>query len=177
MKKCLIVIDYQKDFVNGALPCGQMAIDIENNIYNKIQEYKNNADDVIFTYDTHYEKDFNTTTEGKLFPLHCVENTEGWELYGKIKEFKNEEFLAKDTYGSPDLCNRLNMDDYSEIEFIGVATNICVLHNVIMFYNTSPETKIIVDASCCASFDKTLHNQALDIMSGFGINVINREDV
>ena len=178
MRKCLVVVDYQKDFVDGALPCGQMAIDIEDNIYNKIQKYRENEDDVLFTFDTHLEEDYKNTTEGKIFPLHCVEGTEGWELYGKIKDLCENPYndIIKETYGSFNLAMSLFDGCYDEVEFIGVATNVCVLHNVILFYNDSPETKITVDASCCASFDKTLHEQALDMMQGIGVNVINRKE-
>lgn len=52
MKKLLVVIDYQNDFVNGSLGF-QEAVALEDYLADLIKEYHNNNDDVIFTYDTH----------------------------------------------------------------------------------------------------------------------------
>ena len=85
MKKLLVVIDYQNDFVNGSLGF-QEAVALEDYLADLIKEYHNNNDDVIFTYDTH-QKNYLTTQEGKNLPVaHCLENTEGWQLYGKIHD-------------------------------------------------------------------------------------------
>ena len=86
MKKVLVVIDYQKDFVDGALGF-KKAETLEDGIYNKVKNYLDNGDKVIFTYDTHYEN-YLETREGKSLPVpHCYINTEGHELYGKLNEF------------------------------------------------------------------------------------------
>ena len=88
MKKLLVVIDYQNDFVNGSLGF-QEAVALEDYLADLIKEYHNNNDDVIFTYDTH-QKNYLTTQEGKNLPVaHCLENTEGWQLYGKIHDLAN----------------------------------------------------------------------------------------
>ena len=79
MKKLLIVVDYQNDFVNGSLGFDK-AKEIENNIAGKIMKYRNDNDDIIFTYDTHYDNYLNTY-EGKHLPVaHCIENTDGHKL-------------------------------------------------------------------------------------------------
>ena len=80
MKKTLIVIDMQKDFVDGSLGTSE-AVAILDNVKNKIEEYKKNGDEIIFTRDTHQE-DYMSTNEGKHLPVvHCVEGTPGWEIY------------------------------------------------------------------------------------------------
>ncbi len=98
MKKLLVVIDYQNDFVNGSLGF-QEAVALEDYLADLIKEYHNNNDDVIFTYDTH-QKNYLTTQEGKNLPVaHCLENTEGWQLYGKIHDLaKNDKKIIKETY-------------------------------------------------------------------------------
>ncbi len=80
MKKLLVVIDYQNDFVNGALGF-KKAEQLEEGIYNKVKEYLNAGDNVIFTYDTH-TKEYLNTREGKNLPVsHCIINTKGHDLW------------------------------------------------------------------------------------------------
>ena len=107
MKKLLIVVDYQNDFVDGALGFPK-AKEIENNIVNKINEYKNNNDEVIYTLDTHYEN-YMTTKEGENLPIpHCIKGTFGHEIHGKVKELSNGHLLIeKETFGSRDLMKYL----------------------------------------------------------------------
>ena len=89
MKKLLVVIDYQNDFVNGALGF-KKAEELENNIYEKVNKYLENEDYILFTYDTHTEEYLNTR-EGRNLPIpHCIVDTKGHELYGKLKEFNKE---------------------------------------------------------------------------------------
>ena len=88
MNKILVVIDYQKDFVDGTLGFDEAKL-LEIGIYNKVNEYLRNDHRVIFTYDTHLDN-YLETREGKNLPvIHCIDKTEGHELYGDLKEFKN----------------------------------------------------------------------------------------
>ena len=173
MKKLLIVVDYQNDFVSGSLGFEE-AKKIENNIANKIKEYRNNNDDIIFTYDTHYEN-YLDTYEGKHLPIaHCIENTDGHKLYGVIESLKNEndKCFNKNTFGSKDLFFYLLENNYSQIELCGVVTNICVISNAVLAKTAQPEIDIIVDKNCVASNDDTLNNNALDVMKSLHITVI-----
>lgn len=173
MKKLLIVVDYQNDFVNGSLGFNK-AKEIENNIADKIIKYRNDNDDIIFTYDTHYDNYLNTY-EGKHLPVtHCIENTDGHKLYGVIESLKNEndKCFCKNTFGSKDLFLYLLENNYSQIELCGVVTNICVISNAVLAKTAQPEIDIIVDKNCVASNDDTLNNNALDVMKSLHITVI-----
>ena len=78
MKKTLIVIDMQNDFIDGSLGTDE-AVKIMPNVRKKIEEYRSNGDEIIFTRDTHGE-DYLSTPEGKKLPVvHCVKNTHGWQ--------------------------------------------------------------------------------------------------
>lgn len=181
MEKVLVVIDYQNDFVNGSLGF-KRAEELENGIYEKVISYLKDGHKVIFTYDTHSEN-YLETREGKNLPiLHCRMNTEGHMLYGKVNEFVNGEntiHLNKYSFGiSPQEIIRLSEklgDNIEQIEFVGVVTNICVISNIVMFQSKYINSEIIVDASLCASFDKKLHEKALDVMEGLQVKVINRK--
>ena len=79
MKKTLIVIDMQNDFIDGSLGTDE-AVKIVPNVRKKIEEYRSNSDEIIFTRDTHGE-DYLNTPEGKKLPVvHCVKNTHGWQI-------------------------------------------------------------------------------------------------
>ena len=181
MKKLLVVIDYQNDFVNGSLGF-KKAEELEDGIYNKVKKYLNEGHSVVFTYDTH-TKEYLNTREGKNLPVsHCIINTEGHELYGKLKEFKEDSntiHINKYSFGiSPQEIIRLSEklgDNIEQIEFVGVVTNICVISNIVILQSQYINADILVDASLCASFDEELHEKALDVMEGLQVKVINRK--
>ena len=148
MKKILVVVDYQKDFVNGSLGFDK-AVTLEKGIYQKIKQYKQNSDEVVFTFDTH-DDNYLQTQEGRNLPVpHCLRNTEGWDLYGKIADLCDEtsKRFKKITFGSLELADYLTNKDYVSVELIGVVSNICVISNAIIAKAALPEAEIIVDAS------------------------------
>ena len=181
MKKLLVVIDYQKDFVDGTLGF-EKAVSLENGIYDKVNKYLKVNNKVLFTYDTHLDN-YLDTREGKNLPVvHCLRGTEGHGLYGKLKEFSNKEnTIHYEKYGfgmAPSdmikLANEIG-DDIKEIEIVGVVTNICVISNVVMFQSQFRNAEVVVDGSLCASFDESLHEKTLDVIEGLQGKVINRQ--
>lgn len=180
MSKLLVVVDYQHDFVEGALGFPK-AKTLEDGIYNKVNEYIANGDKVVFTYDTH-DENYLETREGKNLPIpHCIFRTKGHKLYGKLKEFvreKDTEHIYKKSFGiSPydihHIIRKLN-PNIDTIEIIGIVTNMCVISNAVMFQSEYINSEIIVDASLCAGFNEDLHEKALDVLESIHINVINR---
>lgn len=180
MKKLLVVIDYQKDFVDGTLGF-KKAETLESGIYDKVKKYLENGDRVLFTYDTHYEE-YLETREGKNLPVvHCIKGTHGHELYGRLNEFLGKEntlHYEKEGFGlAPKDVIKLSEElgeEINEIELVGVVTNICVISNVVMLQSQYRNAEILIDASLCASFDDSLHDKALDVAEGIHVKVINR---
>lgn len=173
MKKLLIVVDYQNDFVDGSLGF-KKALDIKVNLINKIMKYHENKDDVIFTMDTH-DEDYLNTVEGKYLPVkHCIKNTYGHELYPEIKTLvmDSDKIFEKNTFPSIDLANYLRDKEYESIELCGVVSNICVLSNAIMVKASLPNTRIFIDRKAIASNDDDLENKAIDILRNLHIEVI-----
>lgn len=120
--KLLLVIDYQNDFVDGSLGFDK-AKELEDKIYQKIMAYHNNHDEVVFTYDTHHENYLDTQEGHKLPIAHCIEGTQGWELYGKIKNLEGYK-IKKNTFGASELFAFLKNSRYSEIELVGLQQGI-----------------------------------------------------
>lgn len=180
MKKLLVVIDFQKDFVDGALGFNK-AKTLEAGIYEKVKNYLENGDKVVFTYDTHYDN-YLETREGKNLPVvHCIKGTIGHGLYGRLKEFKDTEntfHYNKEAFGlaPKDMINLVNEigEDIDEIEFTGVVSNMCVISNIVIFQSQYFNANISVDASLSASFDDELNNKALDVIESLQVKVTNR---
>lgn len=174
MKKILVVVDMQKDFVDGALGTSE-AVAIVDNVVNKIDKFDG---DIIVTYDTHFEN-YMETQEGKNLPVpHCIKGTDGWQLDSKVQAaLKNKAYrvIEKPTFGSTELPEYIKVN-YSntevEFELIGLCTDICVVSNALMLKANFIESKVSVDASCCAGVTVDSHNAALTTMKMCQVNVI-----
>ncbi len=175
MKTCLIVVDYQNDFVDGALGFDGAA-HIEARIADTIDHVRQMGGDIVFTMDTH-DDDYLTTEEGKNLPVpHCVKGTIGHQLRPKIAAKKHDEdaVFEKPTFPSFDVAAYLKKGQYDLVKLVGLVSNICVISNAIMAKAALPNAKIVVDTAAIASFDANLHEKALDVMEGLHIHLENR---
>lgn len=166
MKKTLIVVDMQKDFIDGALGTKE-AVAIVENVKKKIAEYQANGDEIIFTRDTH-QADYLQTNEGKHLPVeHCIEGTAGWQIY-KGLEVPGAIYINKPNFGY------VGWADYrlEEVEMVGLCTDICVVSNALILKATFPEIKVTVDASCCAGVTPESHEAALTTMKMCQVEVV-----
>ena len=177
MKKLLVVVDYQNDFVDGALGFPGAEI-LDKKIAAKIAAYRGNGDEVVFTFDTHAE-DYLKTQEGLRLPIaHCIKDSDGWNLFGETAAFLTPDspVFLKTSFGSPELGEFIGKGGYDEIEFVGLVSNMCVLSNAVIAKAADPEARIIIDASCTDSFDPILNEKALDVMQALHMDVVNREE-
>lgn len=175
MKILLIVVDFQNDFVDGALgfPAAEA---LDQPICAKIRAYQEENAEVVFTFDTH-EADYLTTQEGQKLPVeHCIKGSKGWQLYGKTATFCTQQTrcFEKPTFASSDLMRFVAEGGYQQVELCGLVSNICILSNAVLVKAALPEARIIVDARCTDSFDAVLHQKALDVLEGIQVSVINR---
>lgn len=174
MKKILVVVDIQNDFVDGTLGTPE-AVAIIDNAAEKIKSFDG---DIFVTFDTHYEN-YMDTLEGKKLPVpHCIKGTDGWQLNVKIADaLKNKSYktVEKLTFGSvelPELVKEVIGDETAEITLIGLCTDICVVSNALLLKANFLDSEICVDASCCAGVTRDTHNAALQTMKCCQINVI-----
>ena len=169
MKRTLIVIDMQNDFIDGALGTKE-AQAIVPNVKKKIEEYKARGDEIIFTRDTHFYN-YLETNEGKHLPVeHCIRNTHGWQIADGL-EVAGSSCIDKDTFGYLDWGYEYDLRT-NEIEILGLCTDICVVSNALILKATYPNANITVDASCCAGVTPESHQAALTTMKMCQINVI-----
>ena len=177
MKKILIVVDMQTDFIDGSLGSAE-AVAITPNAVRLIREWDG---DIITTLDTHGEQ-YLDTAEGKKLPVpHCIKGTAGWALHPQIQEAlagKCYETLEKSTFGSVELPARVRAlagDEPFALTVIGLCTDICVVSNVLLLKASFPEVPLAVDAACCAGVTPQAHEAALRTMMSCQIDVLNFE--
>ena len=182
--KLLFVIDMQNDFIDGVLGSSEAQA-----IVPKVVEKIENADNIIFTYDTH-GKDYLQTEEGKHLPIpHCIFREWGWKLNTAVFDAldvngANIFAKTKQTFGYPwDILRDfnsyedfvLNPEEVTEIEIVGLDTDFCVLANAMTLKAAFPNVPITIDAACCAGSTPEWHEKALDMLEHCHFNVINRE--
>lgn len=177
MNRYLFVIDYQNDFVDGALGFpGAEKLDAK--IAAKVRAYGKGH--VLFTRDTHFDN-YLETREGRNLPItHCIKGSKGWEVYGETAKALAE----VEAPGIDKLVFGMDVTDPAtaavlpekadEIELVGLVSNICVVSNAVVLQSRYPEATISVDAACTNSSDKVLHEKVLDVLSGFQVKVLNR---
>ncbi len=174
MKKFLIVVDMQKDFIDGALGSSQ-AQAIVPHVVQKILDFDG---EIFVTYDTH-SQDYLQTMEGKKLPVpHCIKGTAGWELDSRIaKALQGKSYISveKPTFGSvelPELIRKAAGDEPFSLELVGLCTDICVVSNAMLLKANFCEAQISVDASCCAGVTEATHQAALDTMRCCHIDIL-----
>lgn len=168
MKKTLIVIDMQNDFITGSLGTPE-AIAIVPKVKEKIATYQSAGHEIIYTRDTHTE-DYLNTPEGKKLPVkHCIKDSTGWQIADDLY-VKDSLCIDKPNFGWP-YWNTLNLEDVEEIELVGLCTDICVVSNALILKATFPNAEISVDASCCAGVTPQTHKAALETMKMCQITV------
>ena len=174
MRKILIVVDMQNDFIDAALGTKE-AVAIVDAVKEKIRSYP--AADVIATMDTH-GADYMNTQEGRNLPVpHCIRGTDGWQIRPDVAELlSGAKIYEKPNFGSIRLMEdmkALSLKEEIELELIGLCTDICVIFNAFLLKAAMPEVKISVDASCCAGVTPEKHLAALETMRSCQIQVTN----
>lgn len=176
--KYLIVVDMQNDFVSGALGSPE-AQAIVPAVRRKLESFSGH---VCFTLDTH-GPDYLSTQEGRLLPVsHCIADTPGWELTGELAglpALRDAKFYRKPTFASVELAQALadihRETPITEIELVGLCTDICVVSNALTLKGFLPDVPVYVDASCCAGTSPENHEAALRTMQCCQVGVRGQE--
>ena len=170
MKKAIVVVDMQKDFIDGALGTKEAQAMLPR-MEAKLAAARAAGTALVFTMDTHGE-DYLATQEGKRLPVpHCIRGTKGWEIAASLQLFVQAAVavVEKPSFGSTELPAVLA--GYDEIELVGLCTDICVISNALLLKAFYPEKRISVDASCCAGVTVESHEDALRAMKMCQVDV------
>ncbi len=174
MAKYLIVVDMQKDFIDGALGTAEAA-----GIVPAVQAFVSAWDGpVLFTRDTH-GAEYMETEEGKNLPVpHCLKGSEGWQIEEGLDAFRKEHacpVFDKVTFGSRGLGEYLAAENekekIEEVVLIGLCTDICVISNAFLVKAFLPDAHVAVAADCCAGVTPESHETALTAMRACQVEV------
>ena len=174
MKRLLIVVDMQNDFIDGVLGTPEAQAIIPN-VVNKIKDWNGN---IFYTFDNHKEN-YLSTQEGKNLPIeHCIIGENGWAIQSNVMSALMSvskgiiSGFGKESFGCPDLIKYIKQDKYDYIELVGVCTDICVISNALLLKSHFPEIEIAVDASCCAGTSPENHKAATAVMKSCQVTLI-----
>ena len=163
MKNVLVVVDMQKDFIDGVLGTKE-AVAIVDNVAEAIRSFDG---EVIFTRDTHFDN-YMETQEGRNLPVpHCIKGTEGWQIDKKLEALRTDEMKVfdKPTFGSVELAAYLKENkEVEQVTIVGLCTDICVISNALLIKANLPEVEITVLEKCCAGVTPQSHKNALEAM-------------
>ncbi len=163
MRKVIVVIDMQNDFIDGALGTKEAQAMLPH-LVAKLEREKDAL--LIFTQDTH-SKNYMETQEGRNLPvLHCIKPEKGWEIAPSLQPFvkKAAAVIEKPAFGSLELPKAVAKLHPDEVELVGLCTDICVISNAMILKAAFPELPVAVDASCCAGVTPASHDNALQAM-------------
>ena len=170
MKKLLVVVDMQNDFITGSLGTPEAQV-IVPAVVQKVKDAIAAGDEVVFTLDTHGE-DYLATQEGKRLPVvHCIKGTTGWQLESRLEGFALKRF-EKPTFGSMEMARFAAEESYDEVELVGLCTDICVISNAMIVKAALPQARIVVDSHCTAGVSPQSHERSLEAMESCQIDVI-----
>ena len=179
MKNMLVVIDYQVDFVDGALGFPDAEL-LDAGIAALLRAAAAGGDYIVYTMDTH-GADYLTSREGKALPVaHCIEGTTGWALYGETAAALDDVHaveLKKATFGVAPVDMLTLPEDVGQITLVGLVSNICLLSNACVFQARYPQAQVVVVRDLCASFDPALHEKTMDVLAGIQVRVVNKSAV
>ena len=167
MRKILVVIDMQNDFIDGSLGTKE-AQQIVPRVVEKMKEY--DPWNIYLTRDTHYEN-YLDTQEGRNLPVeHCIEGTHGWQLNDAVaKAAEKATVIDKPTFGYTGWGDM----EFEKIELVGLCTDICVISNAMIAKAFLPEVPVTVDAACCAGVTPESHRNALNAMKMCQVRIEN----
>ena len=168
--KILVVVDMQKDFIDGALGTPEAA-QIVPYVKKAIETFEGK---VLFTRDTHFE-DYMDTQEGRNLPVkHCIQGTPGWQIHPALDALRKTPPIDKRTFGASELPQALAAEENLEsVTFLGLCTDICVISNVMIVKAFFPEVPLIVDVAGCAGVTPQSHKNALEAMKMCQITIVN----
>ena len=166
MKKTLIVVDMQNDFIDMALGTPE-AVAILPAVKARIDAYAEAGHEILYTRDTH-EENYLDTPEGKKLPVkHCIRGTRGWQIAEGLY-LDGCRIIDKPNFGWP----HWQEEALEDVELIGLCTDICVVSNALIIKAAFPEASVKVNSACCAGVTPESHTAALTTMKMCQIDIL-----
>lgn len=168
-KRALVIVDVQNDFCPGgalAVNDGDQVVEPLNEL---IDEFLQSGEPVYESRDWHPPTTKHFAKYGGIWPVHCVQNTQGAEFHPKLRKDPRIQVVSKglgdtDCYSAfdeTDLAEQLRKQGVTEVWIGGLATDYCVKNTVLDAVKNGFEVKAIENAM-----------RAVDLKSGDGERAI-----
>lgn len=155
MKNVVIVVDMLKGFDNIGNLANPRVAKIILNIKRLLKKKTREGWKVIFLCDWHELND----KEFKMFPSHCIKDTEEAEIIDELQEFtKKAEIIKKPGFSGffkTNLGEVLERENPGKVIVVGVCTDICVL-NVVAELRFR-DYRVIIPVHCVETYDAPNH--------------------
>ena len=204
MRKALIIIDIQNDFFS----CFALAVKGGEEIIPVINQLMDKFDLVVATQDFHPADhgSFAANHSGKmpgevidlygldqiLWPVHCVQGSEGAAFSTQLKKEKIEKIITKgedpkiDSYSgffdngqrqNTGMAEFLKANEVNEIYVVGLATDYCVKFTALDGASLGFDTYVIKDATRAVNLQPGDYEKALEEMTENGVKVVQSADI
>ncbi|WP_457570193.1 nicotinamidase [Desulfurobacterium sp.] len=185
-KDALIVVDVQKDFCPGGalpVPFGDKVVE-PLNLYIKI--FSSAGLPIFATRDWHPENHISFKKNGGLWPVHCLQNSEGAEFHDNLRlppdafiinKGDRPELEAYSGFQGTLLDSLLKERGVKRVFVGGLATDYCVKHTVIGGLNLGYQVFLLSDAVAAVNVNPQDGEAAVMEMLGKGAVSIVLEDI
>ncbi len=183
----LIIVDMQNDFMpGGALPVpeGDKIIPILNKY---IDLFSGSGNPVFFTRDWHPENHISFKGQGGIWPVHCVQETEGAKFHPDLKIPQDNKFvISKGTSRDFDaysgfqgtILNDLLSERGIKRLFVGgVATDYCVFNTALGGINLGYQVFVLQDGIKGVDVNPGDSERALNKLLEKGASLIDLKDI
>ena len=188
--RMLIIVDPQIDFTTGSLATAKgpeamerLAQAIDNGVLDKYTW-------VIITQDAHPSNHCSFIEQGGVFPPHCVQGTEGMNVYPVLQKaledsnFGNYHYMTKgdladreefsvfqNAQSGEKLTTTIKEEGFAGIDICGIATDYCVYETTKDLMEFYPAKQIRIVTNCLAAVDDN-DTKLADLMKEHGIEGI-----
>lgn len=184
----LIIVDPQIDFTTGSLAVekGPEAMEALAKVFDAGLGKKYSQ--IIVTQDYHPANHCSFVEQGGVFPAHCVQGTEGVNVYPALQEALNKvetpiTYLTKGNLAEKEefsifqneengavLTKLINDNKYEGIDICGIASDYCVYETAKDLLSIYPAEKVRIATNCIASVSDD--QKLVDFMNETGVQAI-----
>lgn len=163
-KKILAFVDVQNDFIDGSLAVGYESW---SKAFENIQTLKNSIqfDTYIFTRDNHPANHSSFKDFGGIWPSHCVKNTDGADIFWKLKSDYNNKKTVKILKGQKQAVEEYGVDLLSyknapaneecDVYVTGLCYDYCVSECAKMTAKNHPKARVHIVKNATVAIDNS----------------------
>jgi nicotinamidase/pyrazinamidase len=182
MRKLLLVIDVQKDFLDGGKLGVEGSTTKMDELANFIKKHSKEYEMAVATVDWHPTTHCSFKGNGGIWPAHCIQHSEGAAIYepvlnalnDNIKSFdiltkgtdetREEYSIFKNIFSKEKLLHVIYTSEIEEIDVVGIAFDYCVADSVKDGLRALPNVKFNVIKKYCPAIAEDSANDFINFI-------------